>query len=153
MINPRITNMLNELFNIADLERPTHIKAHCDCDCDCDCGVKYNRYEFQSEDAKAKSAMFAIMIAPYSKEEVRATVDGKNVLEVSFGGTPSCLAKYEDNAILSNIDFSTRTFKYQLGDNINKGGIKAWSSDGMLFIDVPYIVEEEPADSQTISID
>jgi HSP20 family molecular chaperone IbpA len=152
MINPRITNMLNELFNIADLERPTHIKAHCDCDC----GVKYNRYEFQSEDEnnmQKKCTVFAIMIAPYSKEEVRATVDGKNVLEVTFGGTPSCLAKYEDNAILSNIDFSTRTFRYQLGDNINKGGIKAWSNDGMLFIDVPYIVEEEQADSQTISID
>ena len=123
MINSRIDNMLNDLFEIATKERPTRIKAHVDC------GVEYNKYSFQSEDGTAKSSMFAIMIAPYSKEEVKVSVNGKNVLEVSFGGIPSCLAKYEDDTVTSNIDFSNRTFKYDLGDDVNRNGLDAVFAD------------------------
>jgi hypothetical protein len=148
MINSRLNNILDDLFEIASRERPTNIKPHVDCDC----GVEYNKYSFQSPDGTAKSSMFAIMIAPYSKEEVKVSVNGKNVLEVSFGGTPSCLAKYEDDTVTSNIDFSNRTFKYDLGEDVNRSGIKAWADNGILFIDVPYIVAEEPEDNQTITI-
>ena len=114
-------------------------------------GVEHNIYRFKNDDGSMKSLMFAFIIAPYSKADVKLGITGDNVLMLDFGGVPPCLAEYKNSMTTSGILDGERHFEYQLGEDINRNKVTAWASDGVLYVDIPY-VEKKNEQTSYISI-
>ena len=77
-----------------------------------------------------------VVTTPFKKEDVKVTVED-NTLTVECGAENK-EEKSEDDYIYKGISSQNYTFSLKLGNNIDRDGIKAKNSDGVLSVNLPF---------------
>lgn len=82
-----------------------------------------------------------VVTTPFKKDEVKVRLAG-DVLSVQCGTENAEDAENED-VIYRGISSQSYSFALKLGESIDKTAIKAENKDGLLTINLPYVVVEE----------
>ena len=96
----------------------------------------HNLINVKDKDGNVIAQRLEVVTTPFAKEDVKVTVED-NTLTVECG-SENKEQKTEDDYIYKGISSQNYTFSLKLGNNIDKDGIKAKNSDGVLSVHLPF---------------
>lgn len=101
--------------------------------------VPHNLYNICDSTGVIMKHVLEVVYTPFTKADIKIELLG-NILTVTIGNE-NLKHKYKDFVVYNKISYQSNKFSIKLSDAIDTSNILAAANEGILTIEIPYLVE------------